>query len=127
MPFVRIDLKRGRSADYRKALGEIVYRAMIDVINVPHDDKFQVITEHDRGDLNFAESSLGNTYSEEIVFIQVTLNEGRSVELKKAFYKRIVDDFQTQLHGRADDVVINLVEVAKENWSFGHGIAQYAS
>jgi len=127
MPFVRIDLKRGRSADYRKALGEIVYRAMIDVINVPHDDKFQVITEHDRGDLNFAESYLGNTYSEEIVFIQVTLNEGRSVELKKAFYKRIVDDFQTQLHGRADDVVINLVEVAKENWSFGHGIAQYAS
>ena len=127
MPFVRIDLKRGRSADYRKALGEIVYRAMIDVINVPHDDKFQVITEHDRGDLNFAESSLGNTYSEEIVFIQVTLNEGRSVELKKAFYKRIVDDFQTQVHGRADDVVINLVEVAKENWSFGHGIAQYAS
>jgi 4-oxalocrotonate tautomerase len=127
MPFVRIDLKRGKSADYRKTLGEIVYKAMIDLINVPHDDKFQVITEHDRDDLNFAESYLGNSYSDDIVFIQVTLNGGRSVELKKAFYKRIVDDFQTQLRGRPDDVVINLVEVAKENWSFGHGIAQYAS
>ena len=127
MPFVRIDLKRGKSADYRKILGEIVYKAMIDLINVPHDDKFQVIIEHDRDDLNFAESYLGNSYSEDIVFIQVTLNAGRSVELKKAFYKRIVDEFQTQLHGRPDDVVINLVEVAKENWSFGHGIAQYAS
>jgi phenylpyruvate tautomerase PptA (4-oxalocrotonate tautomerase family) len=127
MPFVRIDLRRGRSADYRKALGEIVYRAMIDLINVPHDDKFQVITEHDRDDLKFAESYLGNSYSEDVVFIQVTLNAGRSVELKKAFYKRIVDDFQTELHGRPDDVVINLVEVTKENWSFGHGLAQYAS
>ena len=127
MPFVRIDLKRGKPADYRKTLGEIVYNAMIDLINVPRDDKFQVITEHDRDDLNFADSYLGNSYSEDIVFIQVTLNAGRSLELKKAFYKRIVDDFQTQLHGRPDDIVINLVEVAKENWSFGHGIAQYAS
>ena len=126
MPFVRIDLKRGKPADYRKTLGEIVYNAMVDVINVPENDKFQVITEHDRDGLNFADSYLGNSYSEDIVFIQVTLNAGRSLELKKAFYKRIVDDFQTQLHGRPDDIVINLVEVAKENWSFGHGIAQYA-
>ena len=127
MPFVRIDLKRGKSEEYRKTLGEIVYRAMIDLISVPLNDKFQVITEHDRGDLNYAESYLGNRYSEDIVFIQITLNAGRSVELKKAFYKRIVDDFQSKLHGRPDDVVINLVEVAKENWSFGHGVAQYAN
>lgn len=127
MPFVRIDLRRGKSAEYRKTLGEIVYKAMIDLINVPQDDKFQVITEHDHGDLNHAESYLGNRYSDDVIFIQITLNAGRSVEMKKAFYKRIVDDYQSQLHGRADDVVINLVEVAKENWSFGHGIAQYAS
>jgi phenylpyruvate tautomerase PptA (4-oxalocrotonate tautomerase family) len=127
MPFVRIDLKRGKSADYRKTLGQIVYNAMIEVINVPENDKFQVITEHDRDDLNFAESYLGNHYSEDLMFIQITLNSGRSVELKKAFYRRIVDDIQNQLQGRPDDVVINLVEVAKENWSFGHGIAQYAT
>ncbi len=127
MPFVRIDLKRGKSAEYRKTLGEIVYKAMIDLINVPQNDKFQVITEHDRDDLNHAESYLGNRYSEDIVFIQITLNCGRSVDLKKAFYKRIADDFQHELNGRPDDVVINLVEVAKENWSFGNGIAQYAN
>lgn len=99
---------------------------MVELINVPQDDKFQVITEHDREDLNHAESYLGNRYSEDVVFIQITLNAGRSIELKKAFYKRIVEDYQKQLNGRPDDVVINLVEVAKENWSFGHGIAQYA-
>ena len=127
MPFVRIDLKRGKSAEYRKTLGEIVYKAMRETINVPENDKFQVITEHERGDLNYADSYLGNSYSDDLIFIQITMNAGRTVEMKKAFYKRIVDDYQRQLQGRPDDVVINLVEVVKENWSFGHGIAQYAS
>jgi len=127
MPFVRIDLRRGKSAEYRKTLGEIVYQAMRDLINVPEDDKFQVITEHDSGDLNHADSYLGNRYSDDVVFIQITLNAGRSVEMKKAFYKRIADDYHSKLQGRPDDIVINLVEVAKENWSFGNGIAQYAS
>jgi 4-oxalocrotonate tautomerase len=126
MPFVRIDLIRGKSAQFRKTLGEIVYDAM-SVINVPKDDKFQVITEHAPEELNVAESYLGNQYSADIIFIQIALNAGRTVELKKAFYKRVADDLQAQLGVRPQDVVINLVEVAKENWSFGGGIAQYAT
>jgi 4-oxalocrotonate tautomerase len=125
MPFVRIDLVRGKSAEYRRTLGEIVYQAMIDIINVPNDDKFQIITEHAPEELNFPTGYLGSHYSQDIVFIQVTLNAGRSIEQKKAFYKRIVDDLQAKLKARPDDVVINLVEVGKENWSFGYGIAQY--
>jgi phenylpyruvate tautomerase PptA (4-oxalocrotonate tautomerase family) len=127
MPLVRIDLMRGKSATYRKTLGEIVYQAMRETINVPEGDKFQIITEHAPEELNFAESYLGNRYSQDIVFIQITLNAGRTVEIKKAFYKRIVDDIVAQLRARPDDVVINLVEVAKENWSFGNGVAQYAT
>ena len=127
MPFVRIDLIRGKSAQYRETMGDIVYKAMVDVINVPENDKFQVITEHAPEELNVAESYLGNRYSPDIVFIQITLNAGRTVELKKAFYKRVADDLQAQLGVRPEDVVINLIEVAKENWSFGGGIAQYAT
>ena len=130
MPFVRIDLMRGKSVQYRKTIGEIVYSAMrdvIDVIDVPKDDKFQIIAEHPLEDFNVSESYLGNQYSKDVVLIQITLNAGRSVEQKKAFYKRIVDDMNTQLNVRPQDVVINLVEVAKENWSFGGGIAQYAA
>jgi 4-oxalocrotonate tautomerase len=127
MPFVRIDLMRGKSAQYRKTLGEIVYDAMVDVINVPKNDKFQVITEHNPEELNFADSYLGNDYSKDIIFIQITLSSGRSIEQKMAFYKRIVDDIQAKLNARPDDVFINLVEVEKENWSFGHGIAQYVT
>jgi phenylpyruvate tautomerase PptA (4-oxalocrotonate tautomerase family) len=125
MPFVRIDLAKGKTAGHRKAIGEIVYKTMIETINVPKDDKFQVITEHEADDLNFPESYLGITYSKDIVFIQITLNAGRTVDMKKTFYKRIADDLHDQLKIRREDVIINLVEVAKENWSFGNGIAQY--
>jgi len=125
MPFVRIDLAQGKSAEFRKGIGEIVYRAMREVINVPDGDKFQVISEHPAGEMNITDSYLGNHYSKDIILIQITLSSGRSVELKKAFYKRIVDELSAQLQVRRDDVVINLVEVSPENWSFGGGIAQY--
>ena len=126
MPLVRIDLVRGKSIEFRKALGEIVYQAMRELINVPANDKFQIITEHAAEKLNVADNYLGNAYSDNIVLIQITLNTGRTVEMKKAFFKKIADDLHAQLNVRRDDVVINLVEVAKENWSFGGGIAQYA-
>jgi phenylpyruvate tautomerase PptA (4-oxalocrotonate tautomerase family) len=126
MPLARIDLIRGKSAAFRRQLGEIVYKAMIEVINVPPNDKFQIITEHVPEEFNIADSYLGNDYTQGIILIQVTMNAGRTVEMKKAFFKRIADDLHTQLNVRREDVVINLVEVAKENWSFGGGIAQYA-
>ena len=127
MPLVRIDLIRGKPAAFRKRIGEIIYTAMRDVINVPENDKFQVITQHDAEELNVADSYLGNNYSADIILIQITLNAGRTVEMKKAFFKRIADDLHDQLKVRREDVVINLVEVAKESWSFGGGVAQYAS
>jgi 4-oxalocrotonate tautomerase len=126
MPLVRIDLVAGKSIEFRKTLGEIVYRAMRETIDVPANDKFQIITEHAEGEINVADNYLGNTYTRDIVLIQITLNAGRTVEMKKAFFKKIADDIHAQLNLRRDDVVINLVEVVKENWSFGGGIAQYA-
>jgi len=126
MPLVRIDLARGKPAEFRKTLGEIIYRAMRETINVPENDKFQIFNEHPPEDLNIARNYLGNTYSRDIVIIQITMNAGRTVEMKKAFFKRIADDIHAQLKLRKDDVFINLVECVKENWSFGGGAAQYA-
>jgi 4-oxalocrotonate tautomerase len=125
MPLVRIDLVRGKSAEYRKTLGDIVYKALLDVVHIPEDDKFQVITEHAPEEINIADSYLGNRYSSGVIFIQITLSTGRSIDIKKAFYRRVVDDIHDQLKMRREDVVINLVEVARENWSFGGGFAQY--
>jgi len=125
MPLVRIDLAKGKSAQFRKTLGDVVYKAMTDLINVPTDDKFQIITEHPPEELNYAQSYLGIEHSAGLVLIQITLTVGRTVEAKQAFYKEIAEQIHAQLGIRKEDVFINLVETAKENWSFGNGIAQY--
>lgn len=127
MPFVRIDLARGKSAQYRRQLGDIIYRAMTDVINVPQHDKFQVITEHAPDELNITPGYLGITYSPDIVLIQVTLSQGRTVEQKQAFYARIARDLHRDLGLDTQDVFISLVETTRENWSFGNGVAQYVA
>ena len=94
-------------------------------ISVPADDKFQIITQHQATELNIPKSYLGIEYSDGIVFIQVTLNQGRTTELKKKFYKRIAEDLSAELNVRKEDVFISLIEVSKENWSFGNGEMQY--
>ena len=125
MPLVRIDLKKGKSTHYRRTIGDVVYEAMRAALNVPENDRFQVIAEHDAENLICDPSYLGVERSADCVLIQVTLNGGRTVEMKQSFYKRIADGLNTHLGLRKEDVLINLVEVAKENWSFGNGVAQY--
>ena len=124
MPLVRIDLRDGKPADYRVAIGDVIYDALLS-IGVPPNDRFQIITEHPKTDLIFDPGYLGIERSEALVIIQITLNEGRSLELKKRLYKSIADQLNSRLSIRREDVFINLVEVKKENWSFGNGEAQY--
>jgi 4-oxalocrotonate tautomerase len=124
MPLVRIDLREGKPADYRAAIGEVIYEALLS-IGVPPNDRFQIITEHPKSDLIFDPGYLGIERSEALVMIQITLNEGRSLELKKRLYQSIADQLNGRLSIRREDVFINLVEVKKENWSFGNGEAQY--
>ncbi len=127
MPLVRISLMKDRQApDFGRKVGEVVYRAMVDTINVPANDHFQLIDEHGPGTLIYDPNYLGVARGDGIVVIQVTLNEGRAPELKKAFYKAVADNLHKELGVRMEDVFINLVEVKKENWSFGNGVAQYA-
>ncbi len=127
MPLVRISFMKGKPQDFGRNVGEIVYRSMIDTINVPSKDNFQIITEHDRNSLVYDASYLDIPRTDGIIVIQVTLNEGRTLEAKKTFFRTVADRLNAELNVRKEDVLINLVEVKKENWSFGNGVAQYAS
>ncbi|TCV94549.1 tautomerase-like protein [Luteibacter rhizovicinus] len=126
MPLVRVDLLSGRSRDERHAIGDVIYQAMRATLNVPENDRFQIITEHPAGDLVIDRTYLGIERTDACVFIQVTLNGGRTVDMKKAFYKAVADGLHERVGLRREDVFISLVEVVKENWSFGNGEAQYA-
>jgi len=127
MPLVRIELRKGKPAGFGQKVGEIVYRTMTDTINVPARDNFQIITEHDASGLIYDPEYLDIPRTDDILIIQITLNQGRSLEMKKDFYKTLAERLNQELGVRPEDILVNLVEVAKENWSFGNGIAQYAS
>jgi 4-oxalocrotonate tautomerase len=126
MPLVRISLKTGKPADYRRKIADGVHQAMTETINVPLQDRFQVTTEHSGDGLIYDPSYLGINRTNDVVFIQITLNAGRTLDQKKALYARITELLAKEPSIRPEDVLINLVEVAKEDWSFGNGIAQYA-
>jgi phenylpyruvate tautomerase PptA (4-oxalocrotonate tautomerase family) len=126
MPLARIDLPAGKPADYGRMVADVVYEAMIATLNAPKNDRFQVISEHMRETLIIDPAYLDIERSADALIIQLTLNEGRTVEVKKAFYKAVADGLHERVGLRREDVFINLVEVKKENWSFGNGIAQYA-
>jgi phenylpyruvate tautomerase PptA (4-oxalocrotonate tautomerase family) len=126
MPLVRIDLRKGKDASYRQQIGRVVYEAMVGV-GVPANDRFQIVAEHDADNFLFDRTYLGIDRTDDLVMIQITWNEGRTVEQKKALYKAIADGLAAAPGIRPEDVLINLVEVRKENWSFGRGEAQYAS
>lgn len=126
MPLVRISMMRGKPDGFGKKAGEIVYRTMVDTINVPANDNFQIITEHDKNSLIYDPNYLDIRRTDGIIFIQVTLNEGWTVDAKKALFRTIAERLHAELGIRMEDVLINLIEVKKENWSFGNGITQYA-
>ncbi len=126
MPLLHISMRAGKPEACRQALCDNLYRALRETFNVPEDDEFMVITEHDAANFRYSPTYMGVARGDDLVFIQITANNTRTLEQKKALYQRI-----TQLLGespgvRPEDVFISLVEVAKENWSFGHGLAQYA-
>ncbi len=126
MPLVRVSLRSGKSPQYRRAVADSIHRSLVDTIKIPEKDRFQIVTEHAAGDLIYDPSYLDIPRSDDVLLVQITLSTGRSVEVKKALYARMVELLAESPGIRKEDLFVSLVEVAKENWSFGNGIAQYA-
>ncbi|MBP0596720.1 tautomerase family protein [Herbaspirillum sp. LeCh32-8] len=125
MPLVRVSLLRGKPRAYRAAILENIYQAMLESFNVPKDDQFMVLSEHDPEELVFNRSYMNIARSDDFVLIQLTVSNTRTQEQKNALFKRIVERLGEDPGVRPEDVMISLIEGDKGNWSFGHGIAQY--
>ena len=125
MPLVRISLREGKSEQYRRALADGVHQAMVESIDAPAQDRFQIVTEHAPGDLVFDPSYLGIDRSENIVIVQITLSAGRKPPQKRKLFQRMAEILAKCPGLRPQDLMINLVETTWENWSFGNGEAQY--
>ncbi len=127
MPLVRVSLLEGKPESFKQKVADSIHKAMVETINVPPQDKFQVFTDHSKSSFVYDAEYLNIKRTDSLIMIQITLNTGRTVEMKKALFKRIADLLVESVQVRREDVLINLVEVPKENWSFGNGIAQYAT
>jgi 4-oxalocrotonate tautomerase len=123
MPFARIDLIQGQTAEFRHTVGDVVYRAMVGILKAPEGDRFQVVNEHAPENFFYDPDFLGIHRTAGCIFIQLTLVGGRSLEQKRGFYKQVVDQLHDRLGVRREDVVIGLVPVDREDWSFGNGEA----
>ncbi|RBP14383.1 phenylpyruvate tautomerase PptA (4-oxalocrotonate tautomerase family) [Roseiarcus fermentans] len=126
MPLAHISLRAGKPEAYRQAIFDGLYRALRETFDVPEDDQFMTITEHDAASFRYSPSYFGVARSDDLVLIQITVSNTRTVAQKKALFGRIAAALGESPGLRPEDVFVNLVEVAKENWSFGHGLAQYA-
>ncbi|WP_238891477.1 tautomerase family protein [Achromobacter insuavis] len=126
MPFAHISLRSGKPEAYRQAIFDSVYRALRETFNVPEDDQFMVMTEHEAANFRYGATYLDIARSDDLVFIQITANNTRTLEQKKALFRRIAELLGENPGLRPEDVFVNLVEVLKENWSLGGGLAQYA-
>jgi 4-oxalocrotonate tautomerase len=127
MPFTRIAVRGGKPAPYRKALAPGIHRALMDVFKVPEDDIFMVVSEHDADSFFYGRNYLGIERSDDLVLIQIVANNTRGQDQKKALYARIAENLAREPGVRPEDVFVSLVDVARENWSFGNGVAQYAA
>lgn len=126
MPLIHISLRAGKPETYRQAIFDGLYRAMRETFNVPEDDQFMTISEHDAANFRYGATYLGIARSDDLLFVQISAMNTRTVEQKKALYRRIAELLRDSPGIRPEDVFVNLIEGAKENWSLGHGLAQYA-
>jgi 4-oxalocrotonate tautomerase len=125
MPLVRIDLRQGKPAAYIRAVGDAVHTAIHETLGVPLRDHFQVISEHRPEQLVYDPNYLEVERTDDVIIIQVFLSAGRDAAQKQAFYARLAALLQEKPGIRPQDVIINLVEDKREDWSFGNGVAQY--
>ena len=126
MPLVRISLRRGKPAAHLAALRQGVYEAMRETFDVPENDRFILVHQHDAEEFDCDPHYLGFERSADLVGVQVACRDSRGTAQKQAFYRRLAEKLAADPGLRPDDVFVNLLETGKEDWSFGRGIAQYA-
>lgn len=121
MPFTRISLLKGKSPEYIRALADIIHKAMVETFEVPIDDRFQIIHQHEPGELIVDTHYMGGPRSNDYVLICITAGRLRSTQVKQGFYRHLVKLLQHGLDMRPEDVMVVINTTQADEWSFGSG------
>lgn len=121
MPFARISLHRGKSAEYLQALSQGLHDALVESFEVPMADRFQVIHQHEVGELIFDPGYLGGPRSHDFVLIAITAGRPRDIETKQRFYRNLVERLSRASGIDSEDVMVVITTTEADEWSFGGG------
>lgn len=125
MPISHISLRAGKPEAYRQAIFDALYRALRDALDVPEDDQFMTMTEHDATNFRYG-NAFGITRSDDLIYIRIVVFDSRTAEQKKALFRRLAELLGERPGIRPEDLFVNVLDAPKENWSVGHGLAQFA-
>ncbi|MBR0644680.1 tautomerase family protein [Plastoroseomonas hellenica] len=121
MPFTRISLLRGKSPDYLRTLSDSLHQALVESFEVPPDDRFQAIHQHEPGELVFDRHYLGGPRSDDFVLFAITAGKPRTTEVKRRFYKCLVERLAEAPGVRPEDVMVIITTTQRDEWSFANG------
>ena len=125
MPLVTIDLLEGRSSQQLEAISGATHQAMVELLDVPERDRFQIITEHSPQTLSFDRHYLDIDRDEGFILVRIALAHGRTTEAKRGFYRRLAELLADRAGIRPENLAVIMTENEREDWSFGHGQASY--
>jgi hypothetical protein len=127
MPLAKLHVAEGRYDEARlKGVSTAVQEALMAVLKVPPEDFFQIIHLLPRGRFLHTPAFVGETYSDDLIVLEISFISGRPKETRLALLKELNTRMVEKAAIRPDDLVIYLYEVPGENISFGHGLAQRA-
>ena len=117
MPLVRIETRRGLSAQGKRKLMDGVHEALVTAFKIPDHDRNQRFVEYAPDDFDIPHGR-GPQYC----IVEIVAFPGRSVDAKRVLYREIVARFAEAGIPR-EDVFIVLQEQPRENWAFRGGQA----
>lgn len=124
MPLLRFDLIEGRTDAELKALLDAAHEAMLEAFGVPSGDRYQIVAEHKPTRMIVEDTGLGIPRSRNVVFVQMTTRP-RGRQKKELFYRLLTEKLEAACGIAPADVVVSTIENTDEDWSFGHGRAQF--
>ncbi|AWN41941.1 tautomerase family protein [Methylobacterium durans] len=124
MPLLRFDLIEGRSETELKTLLDAAHEAMLEAFRVPPGDRYQIVNEHKPSRMVIEDTGLGIPRTRDVVVVQM-ITRPRSQEMKQAFYRLLTEKLEARCGIAPADVMVSCVVNSDEDWSFGHGRAQF--
>ena len=127
MPLAKIHVLEGQYDTARLGkVSEAIQNALIEILGVPPDDFFQIHHVLPRDRYLHTPAFLGQTYSDDMILLELTFIAGRPKETRLALLRSLNEKVVTAARISPADLVVMLYEIAGENASFGSGLAQRA-